>query len=66
MKEPNQEEIRASSALDRGQGGTSFSPYTGSDYLRHASLGTWWERILGVLGLAFVLITLINIVLRNL
>jgi hypothetical protein len=66
MREPNQEELRVSSALDRGQGGESFTPYTGSDYLRHASLGTWWERILGILGLVFVLVTLTNIILRNL
>jgi hypothetical protein len=66
MREHNQEEQRASTALDRGQGGTPFTAYSGSDYLRHAQLGSWWERILAVLGLAFVLVTLVNIILRNL
>ena len=52
--------------MDRNQGGEGFTPYTGSHYLRHASLGSWWERILGILGLVFVVITLTNIILRNL
>ena len=47
-------------------GRADLHPYRGSDYLRHASLGSWWERILGILGLAFVLVTLTNIILRNL
>ena len=66
MKEPNQEELRTSSTLERGQGGTRFTLFTGTHTIRHASLGTWWERVLGILGLAFVLVTLTNIILRNL
>ena len=66
MSEPNQEELRASGAIDRGQGGQSFTPYSGSHYLRHATLGSWWERVLGILGLIFVVTTLTNIILRNL
>ncbi len=66
MKEPNQEELRASGILERGQGAACFAPFRGSDYLRHATLGSWWERILAILGLAFAAITLVNIVLRNL
>ena len=66
MNEPNQEELRASGAMDRGQGGESFTPYTGSHYVRHATLGTWWERVLAIIGLGFVVVTLVNIVLRNL
>ena len=66
MGEPNQEELRASGAVDRGQGGDAFVPYAGSHYLRHARLGSWWERILGLLGLAFVLVTILNIIRRNL
>ena len=41
------------SRFDRGQGGVPFNPYSGSHYLRHARLGSWWERILALLGLAF-------------
>jgi hypothetical protein len=66
MREPNQEELRASGTIDRGQGGEGFTSYSGSHYLRHARLGSWWERILGILGLVFVLVTLTNIILRNL
>ena len=66
MKEPNQEELRASDRLDRGQGGERFTPYSGSHYLRHARIGSWWELVLGILSLAFVLITLANLVIRNL
>lgn len=66
MKEANQEELRASAALERGQGGASFAPWQGTHRLRHATLGSWWERILAVLSLVFVLVTLANIILRNL
>jgi hypothetical protein len=66
MRTPNREELHASSILERGQGGASFAPWHGSNGLRHASLGTWWERVLAILGLAFVLITLINISLQHL
>ena len=66
MKVPNLEELRASGSLDRGQGGASFSPFSGSHYIRHATLGSWWERILAILGLVFACITLGNIIIRNL
>ena len=66
MREPNQEELRASGALDRGQGGASFTPFMGSHYLRHAQIGTWWELVPGILSLVFVLAALTNLVLRNL
>ena len=65
MKEPNQEELRTSGTLDRGQGGDTFMPFPGSHYLRHAGMGTWWERILGIVSLIFVLVALTNIVVRN-
>ena len=65
MQEPNQEELRTGGTLDRGQGGESFNAFTGSHYLRHAQLGSWWELALGILSLAFVLISLVNLVLRN-
>jgi hypothetical protein len=66
MKQPNQEELRASGILERGQAGAPFTPWHGSNGLRHVALGTWWERVLAVAGLAFVLITMVNIVLRSL
>jgi hypothetical protein len=66
MKEPNQEELHLGGTLDRGQGGASFNPFTGSHYIRHASLGSWWERIFAILGLIFVVVALINILIRNL
>jgi len=63
MGEPNQEAYRVSANLDRGQGGALFLP---SDRVRHAQLGSWWERLLAVLGLVFVAVTLANILIRNL
>jgi hypothetical protein len=66
MAEPNQEELRTSSTFERGQGGARFTLFTGTHTIRHANLGSWWERVLAILGLAFVLITLTNIILRNL
>jgi hypothetical protein len=66
MKEPNQEELRVSGTLERRQAGAPFTPWHGSNGLRHVALGTWWERVLSVVGLAFVLITVVNIILRGL
>jgi hypothetical protein len=66
MKQPSQEESRAGAALDRGQGGARFLPFMGSDRLRHAQLGSWWERILAILALIFVVVTLGNIILGTL
>ncbi|MGD0433217.1 MAG: hypothetical protein ABSA58_19215 [Acetobacteraceae bacterium] len=55
-----------SGTLERRQAGAPFTPWHGSNGLRHVALGTWWERVLSVVGLAFVLITVVNIVLRGL
>ena len=63
MGELNREAYRVSAKLDRGQGGAPFVP---SDRLRHAQLGSWWERFLAVPCLAFVAVTLANILIRNL
>ncbi len=41
-------------------------PFSGSHYLRHAQITTGWELVLGILSLAFVVVTLTNLVLRNL
>ena len=65
MREPNQEELRTGDTLERGQGGARFMPFSGSHYLRHAQITTWWELVLGVLGLAFAVVALVNLVLRN-
>jgi hypothetical protein len=40
-------------------------PFSGSHYPRHAGMGPWCERILGILSLIFVLAELTNIVIRN-
>ena len=52
--------------IEREQGGQAYTPYYGSHYLRHAQLTTWWERILAVISLAFAVITITNLVIRNL
>jgi len=66
MREHSQEDARSAATLERGQGATGFAPFTGSNYLRHAQITTWWERILAVVCLALVAFGLVNVVLRNL
>jgi hypothetical protein len=60
------EEARLGHTLDRGQGGERFVGYSGSHYLRHAQITSWWERILAVITLALVAFTLGSILLRTL
>jgi hypothetical protein len=66
MKHTNLEEYRASGTLQDIQAGAPFNAFNRGAYIRHAQLGTWWERALAILSLAFVLVTLANIVLRKL
>jgi hypothetical protein len=65
MREPNQEELRMSATLERGQGGARFNLFTGTHAIRHAGIDTWWERVLAIVTLALVLIGLTNLILRN-
>jgi hypothetical protein len=59
MKEPNLEEIRASEALQDQQARTlSANGFMPPIRLRHAQLGTWWERILAVVGAALLVAAL--------
>ncbi len=59
MKEPNLEEIRASEALQDQQARTlSANGFMPPMRLRHAQLGTWWERILAVVGAALLVAAL--------
>ena len=66
MREQNQENIKRAATLERGQGATEFAPFTGSHYLRHAQITTWWERVLAVVCLVLLAFGLVNVVLRNL
>jgi hypothetical protein len=66
MRNTNLEEYRASGTLQDIQAGAPFNAFNRGAYIRHAQLGTWWERVLAVLSLAFVVVTVINIVLRSL
>jgi hypothetical protein len=59
MKEPNLEEIRGSEALQDQQARTlSANGFMPPMRLRHAQLGTWWERILAVVGAALLVAAL--------
>jgi hypothetical protein len=61
MKEPNLEEIRASEALQDQQVRTlSANGFMPPMRLRHAQLGTWWERILAVAGAALLVAALVD------
>jgi hypothetical protein len=66
MRERAEEDTRTATILERGQGGTQFAPFTGSHYLRHAQITTWWERVLAVVCLGLLVFALVNTVLRNL
>jgi hypothetical protein len=60
MKESNLEELRASNTLQDMQ--NRASPFWGSrsgSMLRHAQLGTWWERVLAILGAAILLLAVV-------
>jgi hypothetical protein len=64
MREPNLEELRASYALQDVQAGARppLNAFNRGARMRHAQLGTWWERILAVLGAAIlVLAVIVNI-----
>lgn len=61
MKAPNVEEIRASEALQDQQARTlSANGFMPPMRLRHAQLGTWWERVLAVVGAAILLAALVD------
>jgi hypothetical protein len=61
MREPNLEESRASYALQDVQAGArpALNAFDRGARLRHAQLGTWWERILAVLGVAILVLALV-------
>jgi hypothetical protein len=65
MKIPNLEELRAGDALQDRQAGVPLNAFNRSTRLRHAQLGPWWERVLAVLSLIFVVATLTGLVIRN-
>ncbi|MEA2743240.1 MAG: hypothetical protein QOG25_1611, partial [Acetobacteraceae bacterium] len=48
------------------QAGAPFNAFNRGADIRHAQLGTWWERTLAILSLVFVVVTLANIVWRSL
>jgi hypothetical protein len=66
MKHTNLEEYRSSGTLKDIQTGAPFNAFNRGTHIRHAQLGTWWERALAILSMVFVLLTLINIALRHL
>jgi hypothetical protein len=66
MKVPNLEELRTGDALQDRQAGAPLNAFNRSTRLRHAQLGTWWERVLAVLSLIFVIATLTGLMIRNL
>jgi hypothetical protein len=66
MRKLNLEEVRFSGALQNLQAGAPLNAFDRGAKIRHAQLGSWWERVLAILSLAFVLTTLVNLVLRNL
>jgi hypothetical protein len=66
MKMPNLEELRTGEMLQDRQSGAPLNAFNRSTRLRHAQLGTWWERALAVLSLIFVLVTLISLLIRAL
>ena len=65
MREPNLEELRTGDSLQDSQSG-ALNAFNRSPRLRHAQLGSWWERVLAVLSLIFVVVTVVNLVIRNL
>jgi len=66
MRTPNLEEIRTGDRLQDGQAGTPLNAFNRGSRLRHAQLGTWWERVMAVLSLIFVATTLISLAIRSL
>ena len=66
MPVPNLEELRVGDTLQDSQSGAPLNAFNRSARMRHAQLGTWWERILAVLSLIFVTVTLVNLVIRAL
>jgi hypothetical protein len=66
MEEINLEELRYSGALQDLQAGAPLDAFNRSARIRHSQLTSWWERCLAVLSLAFIVVTLVNLVLRNL
>jgi hypothetical protein len=61
MKEPNLEEIRASEALqDQQARNPSANGFMPPMRLPHAQLGTWWERVLALVGAALLLAALVD------
>jgi hypothetical protein len=65
MKTPNLEELRIGGALQDNQAGVPFNAFNRGARIRHAQLGTWWERVLAVLSLIFVVATLIGLLVRS-
>jgi hypothetical protein len=61
MGEPNLEELGASSALQDVQAGArpALNAFNRGARMRHAQLGTWWERILAVLGAVILLLAVV-------
>ncbi len=66
MRTPNLEELRTGDSLQDRQAGSGLNAFNRSTRLRHAQLGTWWERVLAVLSLIFVASTIVSLVIRNL
>ncbi len=58
--------VKDINALQDLQAGAPMNAFSRGARIRHVQLGTWWERILAVLSLAFVAVTLVNLLLRNL
>ena len=65
MRQPNLEELRLGDRLQDQQAG-ALNAFNRSTRLRHAQLGTWWERVLAVLSLIFVAATVISLVVSAL
>jgi hypothetical protein len=61
MREPNLEEFRASSALQDVQAGArpGLNAFNRGARMRHAQLGTWWERLLAVITAAILIAALV-------
>jgi hypothetical protein len=66
MREPNLEELRLAASLQDNQAGAGLNAFNRSSRLRHAQLGTWWERVLAVLSLIFVTATVVSLIIRSL
>jgi hypothetical protein len=66
VRQINLEEYRASGTLQDLQAGAPLNAFNRDSSIRHAQLGTWWERGLAVLSLAFALVTLTNLLRRSL